>query len=141
MSTPHQPPEPSRGYETRDVNLRAVLALAIATAIGAVLVHIGLYYLLSGLEAQARRNDPEPSPRASQDATAPGPRLQSTPLADYEQYKLEQEQLTTTYGWVDRQQGIVRIPVERAMQLYLQRGPPTRPSPVPDQPPASEPQL
>jgi hypothetical protein len=26
------------------------------------------------------------------------------------------------YGWVDRQNGVVRIPVERAMTLLLERG-------------------
>ena len=25
------------------------------------------------------------------------------------------------YGWVDREQGLVRIPIERAKQLYLAR--------------------
>lgn len=31
------------------------------------------------------------------------------------------------YGWVDREAGIVRIPIERAMDLLLERGLPTRP--------------
>jgi hypothetical protein len=134
MATPHPPPDPIRGYETRDVNLRAVLALAIATAMGAVLVQVGLYYLLAGYEAQARRNDTELSPRTQQQSTT----LQSTPLADYERYRREQDRLTTTYGWVDRQQGIVRIPIERAMELYLERGPPEPAFSTVEQPPASE---
>lgn len=32
----------------------------------------------------------------------------------------------TTYGWVDRSNGIVRIPIDRAMDLILLRGLPTR---------------
>ncbi len=35
----------------------------------------------------------------------------------------------TTYGWVDRQNGVVHIPIDRAMDLLLQRGLPTRQSP------------
>jgi hypothetical protein len=31
------------------------------------------------------------------------------------------------YGWVDRQAGVVRLPIERAMELVLERGLPTRP--------------
>jgi hypothetical protein len=31
------------------------------------------------------------------------------------------------YGWVDREAGIVRLPIERAMELLLERGLPTRP--------------
>jgi hypothetical protein len=137
MATPHTP---ERGYETRDVNIRAVLWLAIATAIGASLVHVGLYYLLAGYDAQARRSDERLSPLSEPEAAPPAPRLQSTPLADYQEYQREQERLTTTYGWVDRRQGVVRIPVERAMDLYLERGPPTPASSAVEKPPAGEPQ-
>ena len=31
-----------------------------------------------------------------------------------------------TYGWVDQQSGIVRIPIDRAMDMSLQRGFPAR---------------
>jgi hypothetical protein len=31
-----------------------------------------------------------------------------------------------SYGWIDRSNGIVRIPIDRAMDLILQRGLPTR---------------
>lgn len=31
-----------------------------------------------------------------------------------------------SYGWVDRSNGVVRIPIERAMDLIVQRGLPTR---------------
>jgi len=36
----------------------------------------------------------------------------------------------TTYGWVDRQNGVVHIPIYKAMDLLLQRGLPTRPQPL-----------
>ena len=32
-----------------------------------------------------------------------------------------------SYGWVDQQAGVVRIPIDRAMELLAQRGLPTRP--------------
>lgn len=38
-----------------------------------------------------------------------------------------EEAALTTYGWVDRPNGIVHIPIDRAMDLILQRGLPTRP--------------
>ncbi|MCA1555006.1 MAG: hypothetical protein LC737_11585, partial [Chloroflexi bacterium] len=31
------------------------------------------------------------------------------------------------YGWVDQSAGITHIPIERAMELLLERGLPTRP--------------
>lgn len=39
----------------------------------------------------------------------------------------EHEQLST-YGWVDKQNGIVHIPIERAMELTLQQGLPVAPA-------------
>ncbi len=32
-----------------------------------------------------------------------------------------------SYGWVDQPAGVVRIPIDRAMELLAQRGLPTRP--------------
>ncbi|HEV2330417.1 MAG TPA: hypothetical protein VGY56_16670 [Verrucomicrobiae bacterium] len=37
-----------------------------------------------------------------------------------------QNQKLNSYGWVDRSNGIVRIPIDRAMDLLMQRGLPTR---------------
>ena len=34
-----------------------------------------------------------------------------------------------SYGWVDKNAGIVRIPIDEAMKLTLQRGLPTRQEP------------
>ena len=39
--------------------------------------------------------------------------------------KKEQDALTT-YGWVDQHAGVVRIPMERAKDLLLERGLPVR---------------
>jgi hypothetical protein len=44
--------------------------------------------------------------------------------------KHEDERLTS-YGWVDKNAGRVRIPIDRAMDLVLQRGLPFRAAPVP----------
>jgi len=49
------------------------------------------------------------------------------PAADIEQYLAEQNERLHTYGWVNQNAGIVHIPIERAMQLLLQRGLPVRP--------------
>jgi len=35
--------------------------------------------------------------------------------------------LLNSYGWVDEKAGTVRIPIERAMDLLVQRGLPVRP--------------
>jgi hypothetical protein len=56
----------------------------------------------------------------------PEPRLLTNEPANLATYRLEQEQNTATYGWIDKQAGIVRIPIERAKELLLERGLPHR---------------
>lgn len=45
----------------------------------------------------------------------------------YKDLKAADEQVLTTYGWVDQGQGVARIPIERAKTLIVERGLPTRP--------------
>ncbi|HEU4387604.1 MAG TPA: hypothetical protein VFV34_07390, partial [Blastocatellia bacterium] len=60
------------------------------------------------------------------------PRLQgvpghkSLPQADMKDLRQSQEALLSSYGWVDQQAGIARIPIERAKELLLQKGLPSR---------------
>jgi protein SCO1/2 len=47
----------------------------------------------------------------------PEPRPQAQPASERERYFAEQQARMGEYGWVDRKEGVVRIPVERAMAL------------------------
>ena len=71
---------------------------------------------------------PPASPFENQRELPPQPRLQPHPATDLKRYcEVEQQQLTT-YGWVDKNNGLVRIPVDRAMDVVLQKGLPARPA-------------
>ena len=56
----------------------------------------------------------------------PAPRLQVEPRAELHAYCEQQAKLLNTYGWADGHNGVVRIPVDRAMELTLQQGLPSR---------------
>src|SRR5207248_3313960 len=45
----------------------------------------------------------------------------NTPVTDMEQMRATEEQALRTPGWVDRQRGIVRLPIEVAKQLAVER--------------------
>ncbi|MEW6272683.1 MAG: hypothetical protein AB1689_25670 [Thermodesulfobacteriota bacterium] len=51
----------------------------------------------------------------------PAPRLQVDPKLDIYEHRRAEERLLSTYGWVDRKAGVVRIPIERAIDLLAQR--------------------
>jgi hypothetical protein len=67
---------------------------------------------------------PPASPFESADVRVlpPAPRLQVTPVLDLKNYRDSQWEQLETYGWVDKEGGVVRIPIERAMDLVLERG-------------------
>src|ERR1043165_8705304 len=50
------------------------------------------------------------------------PNLQVNPHDDLVALREREESELNSYGWVNRSNGIVRIPVKRAMELILQRG-------------------
>jgi hypothetical protein len=41
--------------------------------------------------------------------------------------RADEEKILSTSGWVDREGGIIRIPIQRSMELLAQRGLPSRP--------------
>lgn len=65
---------------------------------------------------------PSPIPEARLPVTFEEPRLQVTPRLDMRAYREREELLLETFGWADRQAGTARIPIERAMDLYVERG-------------------
>src|SRR5687767_9914626 len=91
----------SAGHEIRDVNFRGILALAAGTVLLVVAVMAGLWILLTSSDA--------PGSATAAGQLPPAPRLQDAPAADYQQFLVEQDRVQNSYGWVDRQQGVVRI--------------------------------
>jgi hypothetical protein len=128
-----EPPPPESleaGYEKRDVNIRGILWLAVGVIAAAIVVHVCLWILLQEYRAMARRQDPKLSPLAAEKTFSPPPRLQSEPIRDYHQFQAEQDALLQHYSWVDKKEGIVRIPVSRAMDVLVERGLPNPKGPT-----------
>jgi len=113
------------GHEGRDVNARRLLqlGLALATVIGLVLV-VGILFF-DYLERSTTRGAPR-SPLLAAPDRPPPPRLQVDPHFDLLQKRAQEDAVLNSYGWVDRANGTVRIPIERAIELTAERGLPVR---------------
>ncbi|HXF06900.1 MAG TPA: hypothetical protein VNM72_16020 [Blastocatellia bacterium] len=130
-----------RGYETRDLNVSAVGKFLIGLFALICLTLVAMNELFQYFEQRAIRRDVPLPPMLETREIPPEPRLQVAPTADLQKLRATEEELLTTYGWVDRERGIVRIPIERAMDLMLERGlslpsrspSPQSPAPTPDQ--------
>jgi hypothetical protein len=99
-----------------------MLQLAVSVLVVVLLSSIGLWYLLDYYRVTGAEQDLPLAPLAGVDQTPPTPRLQSKPRQEFLAFRARQEKLLSTYAWVDQDQGVVRIPVARAMELALARG-------------------
>jgi hypothetical protein len=118
-------PETAKGPATEKTDakpkgiLEALAYLLLATAA----VAWGVVYLTRDLVTAEVKNDPPPAPLAEPAGRLPPePRLQTLPFADIEALRAEEKSVLTSYGWVDRKAGVVRIPIEQAMKLLAERG-------------------
>jgi hypothetical protein len=54
------------------------------------------------------------------DPLPPEPRLQVSPQADMDAMRAREHELLHSYGWVDREKGVARIPIDRAMEIMAE---------------------
>ena len=107
----------------------------------AVVTHLVLWVMLKQFASMARHTTSTPLTAIARpaDASVPQtPRLQpfpmkaqrtgdtmppntSTPIVDMQEMRANEEQLLNNPGWVDKQKGIVRLPIEVAKQIAVQR--------------------
>ena len=122
-------PDPQSKHELSDVDAWAVSKFGIALVllcIATLLLLFGLFRYFQGRET-ANQPPANPGMDAVRSTTPPEPRLQSTPVVDLKQIRDAEDQILGSYAWIDQQKGVVRIPVDRAMELLAQRGLPSRP--------------
>ncbi len=110
-----------QGYEVRDARFGSVLIIGygaivliiIGGFVGSVIVYKQMNWIL-------RRPPASPQFQVQQEILPPVPRLEVHPPADLNEFREAEEKHLNSYGWVDKNKGIVRIPVQRAMQLLSQ---------------------
>ncbi len=62
------------------------------------------------------------------------PRVSTGNLNEWRQLESSEQALLSSYGWVDQQGGMVRIPIERAMSIIAEQGVSAIPTPQPPTP-------
>jgi len=136
-------------YERRDIPIAGVVYFLIGLAVAAIMVHFliaGLYDYLDKRTAasQAPVSPMVKTPKDTRKLSTnyqdylkqnfPSPQLEIDERTQLNKIRLEEEQTLATYGYVDQKAGVVRIPIERAMDLIAQRGLPVRSNSTTEQP-------
>lgn len=132
MNDEHHPPDPEAvGHETTDAELAPVIKFGVFLTIVCLIVAAlmaGLHQFLDRREA-AVKAPRYPLAVGRERPLPPPPRLQPYPFTDIKALRAEEDGILHRYAWVDRNAGLVRIPVDRAIELLAERGLPQAPAP------------
>jgi hypothetical protein len=134
MSEPHTTAEMA-GHEQSDAELGPLIRFAIflaAITLFLALVVVGLYKYLDAREV-AEKAGRYPLAEGVTRPLPPRPRLQTYPFDDIKALRNEENKVLDHYAWIDQGAGIVRIPIERAIDVLAQKGLPYRPAGQPVQ--------
>src|SRR5580698_3645026 len=128
------------GFERQDLQPRGILYFLLGLAIFLLLSILGIRGVYAFLDHREKALQPPVNPLVTNVPTdtrhiAPGypqsvfpnPKLEEDERGQPNEILLQEENTLYSYGWIDEKAGTVRIPIERAMDLIVQRGLPVRP--------------
>lgn len=113
------------GHEHREANLSIIVWGAVGLAVATIIIMVliwGMFNILKKTD-QAESAEQQASPLAIPGQLPPEPRLQVHPYEELQNLRAREEDVLNHYGWQDQKNGIVHIPVDKAMDIVSQRGP------------------
>jgi hypothetical protein len=108
-----QDDRPKTAFEPTDWPLRPI-----------ALIYIGLLVLLviSSFVLIAAYPTSMPDVDRTLRIAPPGPRLQTEPASDLRAFRADEAKRLNTYYWIDKQKGVVHIPIQEAMKKVAKTG-------------------
>jgi hypothetical protein len=125
---PERSDNPEIVHEESDVNVGAIFRYGTGLAVIALAAHLFLWWLFGVYERQqnGRQTQAFPIVAGQENRRPPAPRLQDNPQQELRDLQIKQRGALEGYGWVDKEAGIARIPIEDAMKIVIERGLPVR---------------
>jgi hypothetical protein len=124
---------PDVAFEHSDINALGVVIVGGGVLAFAMIMTVVLYPVFQHFVHVQAEQSPPPLPEFTQGvAYPPEPRVQDNPRRDLAEYLNQQQFELHRYNVVNRQTGQVTIPIERAMDLLIQRGIPSQKPPAPN---------
>jgi hypothetical protein len=128
------------GFEHQDLQVSGILYFLLSLVVGTAICLLGIRGVYAFLDHREKTLQPPVNPLATNVPTDtrhiapeypqgafPNPRLEVDERGQLNDDLVRQENTLYSYGWVDEKAGTVRIPIDRAMDLLVQRGLPVRP--------------
>jgi len=119
---------PSAAHTEGDgINYRGIvvfMAILVVTTVVCELIVVGMFKFL---DASHKTNDVARAPLSAPAGTRPpAPNLLLDEPANLLKFREREAQELTTYGWLDKSAGTVRLPIDRAKDLLIEHGLPVR---------------
>ncbi|HWR14312.1 MAG TPA: hypothetical protein VN577_05765 [Terriglobales bacterium] len=130
------------GFENRDLGGRGIMVFLIVLMISGILICLVLWgyfgYRAKNVVAEPPITGAQQlalTPEQQKDPTQrfPKPVLQPDDVADMNKMRAQENAILDSYGWVDKNAGVVRVPIDTAIKAVAQQGLPTRPQQQPAQ--------
>ena len=122
------------GYEKTDARagatIRAGLYMLGAMFLTALLL-VPLYRLLARSETATQPAPAEVVKTEMSEPVLSFPRLLESEPRVLAEFRVQEDALLRSYGWVEKDKGIARIPIDEAMRIVAERGLPTFAAPAP----------
>jgi hypothetical protein len=132
------------GFEREDLSTRGVFAFMIGLGIVGLVIYfiiVGMYTFLDNYErSQMTTASPLVTSKGAMSRVVTqdyvdqrfkengAPMLETNERGQFRDFLVNQENQLNSYGWVDEKAGVAHIPIERAMELTVQRGLPVCPN-------------
>jgi hypothetical protein len=139
--TKHENTTEHGGYERQDLQVSGILYFLLTIVVVVVICLFSLRGLFEFLDHREKALQPAVNPLLTNvptdtrrisnpdeylKKTFPDPRLETDERNQLNKETVREEELLYSYGWADEKAGTIRIPIERAMDLIVQRGLPVR---------------
>jgi hypothetical protein len=121
--------------ESSGIKPKPIIWFLVILTVSTILVFLIVEGMLFGFKMMEEASQPQPItalPEGKERRLPPEPRLQGAPgpdgrpsrlpLIDMERERVQSNEEAQSYGWVNKDSGIARIPLDRAKTLIAERG-------------------
>jgi hypothetical protein len=91
------------GHERSDTGVKIIVYSALGLAVGMVIVCLIVVGIFRGMQ-----------------------KVMPHPADEYQALRQHEDEVLNHYGWVDQKAGVVRLPIDKAMDILAKRGFPTK---------------
>jgi hypothetical protein len=120
-------PSKTAGHELSDLDPKSIALFAVALVVTLAVVFVLAYTLLQRFLTVEMKSQAVPSPLSYTREPMPEPHLEVNPGQELKTMRAEEDKILKSYDWIDQEKGIMRIPIDRAIEIIAQRGLPARP--------------